>query len=101
MVVTEYYTEPAWISRAAVLVILDRLALIVEPAREAALRRMSEFEKAAAIERDQQWVALQPGDLPWSDQRKADALFMACYDRRGLLNELGWRLASTEPSAEP
>jgi hypothetical protein len=52
---------------------------------------MTAFEKAAAIERDQQWGDMKPGDPEWSDERKADALFMAGYDRRGLLNELGWR----------
>ena len=60
-------------------------------------RRMSAFEKAAAIERDQQWGDEVPGGPPWSDQRKGAALFMAGYDRRGLLNELGWR----EPFLDP
>lgn len=55
------------------------------------LLHMSAFEKAAAIERDQQWSDETPGGEPWSDQRKGAALFMAGYDRRGLLNELGWR----------
>lgn len=54
-------------------------------------RRMTAFEKAAAIERDRQWGDMKPGDPEWSEQRKADVLFMAGYDRRGLLNELGWR----------
>ena len=52
---------------------------------------MTPFEKAAAIERDRQWNVLAPEDDHWSDQRKADALTMCSYDRRGLLNELGWR----------
>lgn len=59
--------------------------------------RMSAFEKAAAIERDKQWGEMTPGVEPWPDQRKADAMFMAGYDRRGLLNELGWR----EPFLDP
>lgn len=74
------------------------------PAQEERLdsRHMTAFEKAAALERDRQWEQMQPSDLvpQWSRERLADAYFMACYDRRGLLNELGWRALGDESKEE-
>lgn len=47
---------------------------------------MSRFEIAGALHRDQEWGDETPGGPPWTDQRRGEALLMAGYDRRGLLN---------------
>ena len=60
--------------------------------------RMSAFEEGGARHRDHEWGEMQPGGALWSRERLAEAYFLACLDRRGLLLMVDALLAALKGS---